>query len=346
MSTGSLMFIDEVKIHVKAGDGGRGCVSFLRGKYQPLGGPDGGHGGDGGSVLLEVDPQLNTLLDLTYRRLNRAERGAHGRGKNQYGRKGEDLIIKIPPGTVVKDPETEAVMADLVRPGERYLAAEGGRGGRGNAAFVTSVNQAPRYAQPGEIGQERWLHLELKILAEAGIIGFPNVGKSTLISMISEARPKIASYPFTTLNPQLGVVVGPEFQRIVVADIPGLIEGAHQGSGLGTRFLKHIQRTSILIHMVDLSPGTGREVVGDIQTINRELGSFDRALSEKPQIIVGNKIDLAGSGERRARLEAYCLERSLPFHAVSALKGEGLDELVSGIFKFLNTPACGEAGEK
>jgi GTP-binding protein len=328
------MFIDEVRIHVKAGDGGRGSVSFFHAKYQPLGGPDGGNGGQGGSVILEVDTNIHTLLDFSYPRLNRAEKGAHGRGKKQFGRGGRDLVLKIPPGTLVKNPESGQVLADLTRPGERFIAAQGGIGGRGNATFATPVNRAPQYAQPGKPGEKRWLKLELKLIAQAGIVGFPNAGKSTLIGMISHAHPKVASYPFTTLDPHLGVVRGPDFESMVVADIPGLIEGAHEGMGLGTRFLKHIQRTRFLLHMVDLSPGADRDVIKDLSTINSEMSTFDPELAEKPQIIVGNKIDVEGSGERREELREHCSRHSIPFFAISALTGEGLEPLVEGIFEF------------
>lgn len=329
------MFVDEVRIYVKAGEGGRGCVSFRREKFVPLGGPDGGDGGDGGNVILEADKDISTLLDLTYHRYNMAPKGKHGRGKKQHGARGKDLIIRVPAGTVVKDEDSGSILADLVSNGQQCVVARGGRGGRGNARFASATDRAPRYAQPGLPGEDRWLKLELKILADVGIVGFPNAGKSTLLSKISEAQTKAAPYPFTTLQPHLGVVAGPPFTTLVAADMPGLIEGAHKGHGLGTRFLRHIQRTRVILHVIDLNPETGRDQVGDWEAINREMVAFDPELGERPQVVAANKIDLPGSRERLDPLEEFCRKKQLPVYPVSALTGEGLDKLVSGVFKVL-----------
>ncbi len=329
------MFADEVTIYVKGGDGGNGCVSFRREKFVPKGGPDGGDGGNGGTVIIAAEPNIHTLLDLNRRRRVIAPRGVNGRGKKMHGARGENLILRVPRGTEVRDAETGELLADLVSYGQRFTAAGGGRGGRGNARFATSTDQAPRRADPGRSGEERWLRLELKVLADVGIIGFPNAGKSTLISRISQAHPKIAPYPFTTLEPHLGVVRGPGFESFIAADVPGLIEGAHRGLGLGTRFLRHILRTRVLLHMVDLTPQPGRGPVSDWRAIQREMTSYDPTLGEKPQIVAANKIDLAGSGRNLALLQKFCLREGLPLHPVSALTGEGIDDLVASIFAML-----------
>lgn len=323
-----MKFIDEVRIQVKAGAGGRGCVSFRREKYVPRGGPDGGDGGDGGDVVMVADDQLTTLLDLRYQKQYRAGRGEHGRGKDQHGKRGEDKIVAVPVGTMIRDSRTGELLADLKASGDRVVVAGGGKGGKGNARFATSTNRSPRRAQPGLPGEERDLDIELRLLADVGIIGIPNAGKSTLIAAISAARPKIADYPFTTLVPNLGVVSYGEGKSFVVADIPGLIEGAHRGEGLGHKFLRHVSRTSLVIHLVDASQIVAEDPLAGWAAINRELELFDRALAEKLQIVVANKIDLP-----EARANVPYLERSLasthfPFCAISAATGEGLRELI------------------
>src|SRR3989454_3122500 len=284
------MLIDQAEIVVVGGDGGNGCVSFRREKYVPRGGPNGGPGGDGGSVFMVADPSLKGLNAFRYKRRFEAERGRHGEGSDRAGRGGEDLYIKVPPGTMVRD-ESGMLLADLSRTGDVVRVAAGGRGGRGNAAFATSTHPAPREAEPGAEGEERRLVLELKLIADVGIVGFPNAGKSTLISRISSARPKIAAYPFTTLQPNLGMVDLGEFRTFVVADLPGLIEGAHRGQGLGTRFLRHIERTRILIHLVDVSEMSGRNPGIDLEVVNGELRAFSSDLAGKPQVVAANKID-------------------------------------------------------
>lgn len=324
-----MKFVDYAKIHVKAGDGGRGCVSFRREKYVPRGGPDGGDGGRGGHVMFSATRELNTLLDLRYKREYRAERGRHGMGKKMHGRDGNDLVIPVPVGTVIKEAETGEILYDLDEEGMSVIVARGGRGGLGNSHFATPTRQVPRYAQPGEEGEERALVIELKLLADVGLIGLPNAGKSTLISVISSARPKIADYPFTTLVPNLGVVKFEDHRSFVVADIPGLIEGAHRGTGLGFQFLRHVERTSILLHMVDVSEMVESDPVEDLKKINRELDLYSPELSEKPQVVVGSKTDVAGGGERLRRLEDYCGKQSLVFFAVSAVTDKGIKELLS-----------------
>jgi len=322
-----MKFIDEVRIKVKAGDGGRGCVSFRREKFVPRGGPNGGNGGNGGHVVVMADPQLNTLLDLSYQKHYRAARGEHGRGKDQHGKNGEDRIITVPVGTVIRDARTEEILMDLKNPDDRFVVATGGKGGKGNAFFTSSTNRSPRRAQPGLLGEERDLHLELRLLADVGLVGFPNVGKSTLIAAISAARPKIADYPFTTLVPNLGVVSYGEAKSFVLADIPGLIEGAHAGEGLGDRFLKHVSRTSLLVHILDASNIREDEPVADYVAIYRELELFDPSLVQKPHIVVANKIDLLGERRRLKLLEEFCHRKQIPFLAISAVTGEGLREL-------------------
>ena len=327
------MFIDQAKVFVQAGAGGNGCVSFRREKYVPHGGPDGGDGGDGGSVIFEVSPSLSTLSAFRYRKHLRAGRGQHGKGSNKAGRSGADLIVRVPPGTVVA--EGDFLLADLTRPGIRWMAAKGGRGGRGNSHFASSTHQTPMEAEPGEPGQERRLDLELKLLAEVGLIGFPNVGKSTLISRISGARPKIADYPFTTLVPNLGVVDLGDYRTFVVADIPGLIEGAHEGHGLGIQFLRHVERTRILVHMVDPTPGEDRDPLEDWRIINRELREYRAGLEKKPQIVVLNKMDTRPEPGRYRPLEKECRKRRVRFQKISAVTGEGLKELTEAIWEEL-----------
>ena len=320
------MFIDEAKIWVKAGDGGNGCVAFRREKYVPRGGPSGGDGGDGGDVVLESTEHLNTLLPFRYNREFRGERGHHGEGSNCHGREGEDTVIRVPVGTIVYEEESSERLFDFTAAGQRFLVARCGRGGRGNARFASSTNRAPRRADPGGTGEERRLRLELKLLADVGLVGFPNAGKSTLISRLSAAHPKIADYPFTTLEPCLGVVAVGEEESFVLADIPGLIEGAHQGHGLGTRFLRHIERTRLLVHLVDVS-ATGRDPAEDFRVVRNELGQFSAALLEKPVVVVANKLDQPGAAERAETLRAFCQREGMPFHAISALRGDGLNEL-------------------
>ncbi|MBI5682282.1 MAG: GTPase ObgE [Deltaproteobacteria bacterium] len=321
-------FIDEALIYVKAGNGGRGCVSFRREKYVPKGGPDGGDGGDGGDVIIIGDKRLSSLLDFKYKKNYIAERGQHGKGSNWHGRNGKSITIHVPVGTVIKDAESGEIIEDIISDGQKLLISKSGRGGKGNAHFVSSTFQTPRFAQPGEEGEEKNLKLELKLLADVGIIGFPNAGKSTLISRISKAKPKIADYPFTTIRPYLGVVHVGDYANFVVADIPGLIEGAHEGKGLGIRFLKHVERTSIFIHLIDISPFSNREPEKDFEVINKELAAFNPALKNKKQIIALNKIDIPDARERLPNLLKFFESKGIKTFAVSAATGEGLDELI------------------
>ena len=330
-----MKFVDEVTIRVEAGSGGNGCVSFRREKFVPRGGPDGGDGGDGGDVYIEADPHKLTLLDLSYPQTIRAGRGQHGSGKRRHGKKGKDVVIRVPCGTLVWDAETGELLADLVEPYQRVLVARGGKGGRGNAAFKTSTNRAPRYAEPGRKGETRTLRLELRLVADVGLVGLPNAGKSTLIRAISRSQAKVADYPFTTLAPNLGAVAGEDGTLFVVADMPGIIEGASEGAGLGLRFLRHIKRTRLLVHVVDLDPSTGRDPVEDFLTVERELESFDPELVRKAKIVVGNKIDVEGARDRARRLESFVEERGLTFLAISALTGENIDELVAEVQRLL-----------
>jgi len=327
------VFFDEARIYVKAGDGGNGCVSFRREKYVPLGGPNGGDGGKGGDVYLVVDPHLNTLVNFKKRSHFQARRGEHGRGKNQTGRRGEDLTIAVPPGTVVYDADTGELLADLVQPGQRVLVARGGRGGRGNAAFATPTNQAPRLAEKGEPGQERWLRLELKLIADVGIVGVPNAGKSTLLAAVSAARPKIADYPFTTLEPNLGVVTVDDHD-FVLADIPGLIEGAHVGAGLGHQFLRHIERTRLLIHLLD---GASADPLHDFEKINEELALFDQKLAHKPQVVVLNKMDLPHAQKLWPRLRQEMKRQGWEAMSISAVTGQGVPTLLQRVVELLDT---------
>ncbi len=325
------MFVDEIDIFVKGGDGGAGCVSFRREKFVPRGGPDGGDGGDGGSVWLEADPALTTLLDYHYKRHYYAERGQHGEGSNRHGASGSDLTLRVPLGTIVTDRDTSEHLGDLTAPGERLLAIRGSRGGRGNARFATSTNRAPRRADLGRPGPGRWLHLELKLLADVGVIGFPNAGKSTLVSRLSAAKPKIADYPFTTLAPTLGIVRVDDERTFVIADLPGLIPGAAEGKGLGHQFLRHTERTRLLLHMLDLDPQTGRDPIDDLRVINLELAAYSPALAARPQIVVANKTDLPEAAPRRDKVEQYCEANELPLFAISAVTGAGLKELVRAV---------------
>jgi len=324
-----MKFVDYIKIQVKAGDGGRGCVSFRREKYVPKGGPDGGDGGRGGHVILRATRELNTLLYLKYRKEYFAEKGRNGRGQKMHGRDGRDLCIPVPVGTIIKDADTGDITTDLDAEGMEIIVAKGGRGGLGNSHFATPTRQVPRFAQPGEEGEGGSLVLELKLLADVGLVGLPNAGKSTLISVISSARPKIADYPFTTLTPNLGVVKLENHRSFVVADIPGLIEGAHKGVGLGFQFLRHVERTSILLHLVDISESDENDPVENLKMINRELALYSKELIEKPQAVVGTKLDVAGDEERLKRVEEYCRTEGLDFFPVSAVTGKGIKRLLS-----------------
>lgn len=324
------MFIDEATIRVKAGDGGNGCVAFRREKFVPRGGPSGGDGGKGGDVVMISSERHNTLVHFRFNPEYKAQRGKHGEGSNKTGREGEDVVLKVPVGTLVYDAETGQKVHDFSRADERIVVAHGGRGGRGNAQFATSTHQAPREHEEGRPGEERVLRLELKLLADVGLVGYPNVGKSTLISSISAARPKIADYPFTTLEPNLGVVVvgqGSEEQSFVVADIPGLIEGAHEGAGLGTQFLRHIERTRLLVHLVDMSDCSGRpDPIHDVEVILDELKSFAANLENKPMILVGSKIDVADK-TKVTKLKRYAKQHNLEFFPISAVTGKGIKPL-------------------
>lgn len=334
------MFVDEAKIFVKAGDGGNGCVAFRREKYVPRGGPSGGDGGNGGSIYVEANPNDNTLLRYRYNREFRAARGRHGEGSNCTGHSGADLILQVPVGTIVFDDQTGETLADLAAPAQRVLVSHGGRGGRGNQHFAKPWHQAPREHEDGFPGEERRLRMELKLLADVGLVGFPNAGKSTLISVISAARPKIANYPFTTLEPNLGVVnadadpgkvsknVGRTF---VVADLPGLIEGAHLGAGLGIRFLRHVERTRLLVHLIDTSDSNAGDPVRSFEIINGELAAFSESLLRKPMIVVATKLDATTDRSRLQALRGFCKQRGLEFHAISAVAGEGVKRLVRAI---------------
>ena len=331
------MFVDEVDIHVEAGSGGNGCLSFRREKFVPRGGPDGGDGGGGGSVFIVATPTKNTLVDFRFHPEFKARRGQHGQGSNRTGQTAEDLEIGVPPGTLIfeKDPAggEMRLLGDLAEEGQRILVAKGGRGGRGNARFVSSTNRAPRRTEPGEEGEERQLQLQLKLIADVGLIGFPNAGKSTLISRISAARPKIANYPFTTLVPNLGVVTLGDDRSFVVADVPGLIKGAHEGTGLGHQFLRHIERTKVLVHLVDVSGASGRDPVDDFITILDELERFSPTVAAKPQIVVANKMDAVDDVERVKALERRVKKQRLPFLRISAATGEGITALLEAAWK-------------
>ena len=330
------MFIDRVKIKVRGGGGGSGVTAFRREKFVPRGGPSGGNGGRGGDVWLVADSSVNTLLHLRYNPEHKAERGGHGEGSDRSGREGAGVVVRVPVGTQVLDPETGDLLHDLATDGERWLAARGGRGGFGNAHFATSTNRAPRYHQEGAAGEERELQLELKLLADVGLVGFPNAGKSTLISTISAAKPKVADYPFTTLEPHLGVVDLGEYRTFVVADIPGFIEGAHAGAGLGDRFLRHVERTKLLLHLVDVSSASGRDAVSDYETINRELRAYDERLSGRPQIVVATKIDALDEPERLESLRRRAAADGREFHAISAATNDGVRELVQAVARKLD----------
>jgi len=335
------MFVDEVDILVESGAGGAGCMSFRREKFVPRGGPDGGDGGKGGSVYAVASPHINTLISYRFNREFHARRGGHGQGANRTGRNADDLELEVPVGTLIyeksADPGESAILiGDLVEAGQRVLLAQGGIGGRGNARFVSSTNRAPRRFEEGTPGETKQLQLHLKLLADVGLVGFPNAGKSTLISRISAARPKIADYPFTTLTPNLGVVSLTDNRSFVVADVPGLIEGAHEGKGLGDRFLKHLDRTKVLVHLVDVSGASGRDPIEDFETIRRELSRFSHELASKPQIVAAAKIDAVSDWSAVDALEAHVTSHALPFLRISAVTGEGLDALQESAWTYLS----------
>lgn len=336
------MFVDTAKIYIKAGNGGNGAVSFHREKYVPAGGPDGGDGGKGGDVIFVVDSGLSTLMDFRYKKKYKAENGEDGKGGKSFGKNGEDLVIKVPPGTIIKDALTDIVIADMVEPGQQFVAAKGGKGGWGNVHFATPTRQAPKFAKSGEPGEEKEVILELKLLADVGLIGFPNVGKSTVLSVVSEARPKIANYHFTTINPNLGVVNLGEGNSFVLADIPGLIEGAHAGIGLGHEFLRHVERTRMLIHVVDVSGIEGRDPLQDFDTINKELAQYNPKLAKKLQVVAANKIDLLENEEAFEKFKDVIEQRGYKVFGISAAINKGVRELmlyVSGKLKELPPPA-------
>jgi len=328
------VFFDEAKIYVRGGNGGNGCVSFRREKYVPFGGPNGGNGGRGGSVCLVADPGLNTLIEFKKRSHFKAEAGEPGRGKDQFGKWGADWIIPVPLGTVIRDAATGELLADLTAPDQKVVVARGGRGGRGNATFATSTNQAPRLAERGEPGEERWIKLELKVIADVGLVGLPNAGKSTFLASVSAARPKIADYPFTTLEPNLGVVSLDRYESFVVADIPGLIEGAAEGAGLGHKFLRHIERTRVIIHLLN---GLSADPVGDYDKIRAELGLFDERLANKPELIVFTKMDLPDVQAAWPQVQRACADRGLEIVSISAVAGQGVKEVLWRIDEMLKT---------
>jgi GTP-binding protein len=329
------MHLDKAKIHVKAGDGGNGCISFRREKFVPRGGPDGGDGGKGGDVIFEADEHLSTLIDQIYTQHYRAQNGKHGKGKLMHGRDGENLVVRVPVGTIIRDAETGELIADLNEPGMKVVVARGGIGGRGNAHFKSSTYQAPRVAEKGEPGEERWLELELKLIADVGLIGYPNVGKSSLLARVSAARPKIADYPFTTLSPNLGVVRLAPGKSFVMADIPGLIEGAHQGAGLGDEFLRHVERTKLLIHVIDASGSEGRDPIEDYHVINEEISLYNPRLAKLSQIIALNKIDLPQARENLPHLLDFFREEGKKAFPISAITGEGIKELLWATYGLL-----------
>jgi GTPase len=332
-----MKFVDEARIEVVAGDGGNGAVSFRREKYVPRGGPDGGDGGRGGSIYLRADRNINTLIDYRYARIHRAKRGENGRGADQYGRGAEDIVLRVPVGTVITDAESDELIADLANDGQTARVAKGGEGGLGNLHFKSSTNRAPRQSTPGEKGEQFRLRLELKVLADVGLLGMPNAGKSTLIRAISAARPKVADYPFTTLAPNLGVVRVDQNRSFVVADIPGLIEGAAEGAGLGHQFLRHLQRTRLLLHVVDVAPYGDADPVADARAIVRELKRYDTALAEKPRWLVLNKLDLVAPDERQERVAAFVKSYRWkgPAFGIAAISGDGCRELVYAIQEWL-----------
>ena len=339
------MFVDQVKVALRAGTGGDGCVSFRREWGVPKGGPNGGRGGDGGSIYLVAEDGLNSLAFFRFHPINKARHGAPGEGGNRSGKKGQDLVLRVPVGTVVKEEESGKILVDFLRSGQRYLVAKGGKGGRGNASYATPTHRTPREWQPGMPGEEKDIILELKLIADVGLVGFPNAGKSTLLSKVTSAKPVIADYPFTTLTPHLGVVDVGEERSFIMADIPGLIEGAHLGHGLGTRFLKHIERTRVLVHLVDVSPYSGRDPVADFGVVMAELASYNPDLAKRPLFLAANKIDLLVPRERKrlTAVKRLASREKLPFFAISALKGTGLKELIVAVAEVL---AAGEKGHE
>lgn len=326
-----MKFIDQAKVYVKAGDGGRGCVSFRREKFIPRGGPNGGDGGRGGHLIFIANRNINTLLDIKLQQHYRAKKGEHGKGKDMHGKNGKDLVIRVPLGTMIKEAETGEMIADLTEEEQSLIVVKGGRGGLGNAHFKSATRQSPRFAQPGEPGDEKNLILELKLLADVGLLGLPNAGKSTLISALSSARPKIADYPFTTLAPILGVVKYGDYGSFVIADIPGLIEGAHKGTGLGFQFLRHVERTSILLHLVDISEMAEGDSVENLEKINNELMLYNSDMMKKQQVVAATKLDIKGDGKRLDRLAQYCKDKSYDFYPICSVTGEGLKELTSSL---------------
>ena len=328
------MFIDHAKVYIKGGDGGNGCVAFRREKYVPMGGPYGGDGGRGGNVIFVAEEGMTTLMDFRYRKHFKAERGTHGLGKNQHGAWGEDLIVKVPIGTIIRDDDTGDLLADLTADGQEAIIAKGGRGGKGNSHFSNAMHKAPSMAEKGEVGQERWISMELKLLADVGLVGFPNAGKSTLISQVSAARPKIADYPFTTLIPNLGVVSTREHESFVIADIPGLIEGAHEGVGLGHDFLRHIERTKVILFVLDAAQVDGRDVQEDLRVLQEELALFNPELAKRPYLIVANKLDIPGAEERYLALQAIYGEKVM---AISAASSQGVRDLMEKTYALLQS---------
>ena len=339
-----MQFIDEAEIHVKAGDGGAGAVAFRREKFVPRGGPSGGDGGNGGDVVLETDARLTTLLDFRFKREYRAKNGEPGRGRDQNGHAAKEMLLKVPPGTLVKDAATGEVLADLRDDGIRYVIAKGGRGGLGNMNFATPTLQAPRFAQPGTEGEEKRVRLELRLLADVGLVGFPNAGKSTLVARLSRARPKIADYPFTTLAPHLGVVQYKDRRSFVLSDLPGLIEGAHQGKGLGHRFLKHMQRCRAMIHLVDASQD--RDLVTDFEAIRKELVLFDPALGRKEQVVAANKVDVPEARERAEALRKKLARKKIRVHLISGATGEGTEQMLDAVVGALDRAALPQPLDK
>lgn len=328
------MFIDHARIYVKGGDGGNGIVAFRREKYVPMGGPAGGDGGRGGSVIFVADEGLTTLMDFKYNKHFKATRGTHGQGKNMHGARGEDLVVKVPVGTIIKDDDSGEVIADLIKPGQEVIVASGGRGGKGNARFSSSINKAPSFSENGEPGEEKWVKMELKLLADVALVGFPNAGKSTLISRISAARPKIADYPFTTLVPNLGVVVTKNKDSFVVADIPGLIEGAHQGAGLGHDFLRHIERTRALLFVLDAAQTEGRDVLDDYRALRSEVELYNSELANRPYLIVANKIDITGAQKNASIIQEQFGDK---VYHISAVTGEGIKDLIEKTYEILQS---------